>query len=90
MREGPRAVQELLLDELNVGFDREAGGGLDLTREGGHSARRIIHAKDATGHAILAAVAGRVDATPKITRRAGWVAIDLLTLSHNSAIIQAL
>ncbi len=87
VREGPRAVQELLLDELNVGFDRDAGGGLDLTREGGHSARRIIHAKDATGHAILAAVAGRVDATPKITRRAGWVAIDLLTLSHNSAII---
>ena len=29
-------------------------------------------------------VAARVDATPGITRRAGWVAIDLLTLSHNS------
>lgn len=84
VREGPRAVEELLLDELKVGFDRDAAGVLDFTREGGHSARRIIHAKDATGHAILAAVATRVDATPKITRRAGWVAIDLLTLSHNS------
>lgn len=84
VREGPKAVEELLLDELNVGFDRDAAGGLDYTREGGHSARRIIHAKDATGHAILAAVAGRVDATPGITRRMGWVAIDLLTLSHNS------
>ncbi len=85
VREGPRAVEELLLDELQVGFDRDAAGALDFTREGGHRARRIIHAKDATGHAILAAVAARVDATPRITRRAGWVAIDLLTLSHNSA-----
>ena len=84
VREGPRAVEELLLDELHVPFDRDTGGGLDFTREGGHSARRIIHAKDATGHAILSTVATRVDATPAITRRAGWVAIDLLTLSHNS------
>jgi L-aspartate oxidase len=84
VREGPRAVEELLLGELCVGFDRGDDGELDLAREGGHSARRIIHAKDATGHAILSAVAARVDATRNITRRAGWVAIDLLTLSHNS------
>lgn len=84
VREGPAAVRELLLDELQVGFDRGPGGDLDFTREGGHRERRIIHAKDSTGRAILAAVADRVDATPRITRRAGWVAIDLLTLSHNS------
>lgn len=84
VREGPRAVEELLLEELHVPFDRDTSGALDFTREGGHSARRIIHAKDATGHAILAAVAARVDETKAITRRAGWVAIDLLTLSHNS------
>lgn len=84
VQHGPAAVKELLLDELQVPFDREPGGELNFTREGGHSARRIIHAKDASGHAILAAVAARVDVTPRITRRAGWVAIDLLTLSHNS------
>ena len=84
VREGPRAVEELLLEQLQVPFDRDAAGALDFTREGGHSARRIIHAKDATGHAILASVAARVDVTPQITRRSGWVAIDLLTLSHNS------
>lgn len=84
VREGPTAVKELLLDDLAVGFDRDAKGGLDFTREAGHSERRIIHAKDATGHAILESVARRVDATPRIKRRAGWVAIDLLTLSHNS------
>ncbi|MDQ5978265.1 MAG: L-aspartate oxidase [Verrucomicrobiota bacterium] len=82
--EGPAAVKELLIDELGVGFDREITGELHLTREGGHHERRIIHTKDATGHSILAALAARVDATPGITRRSGFVAIDLLTLSHNS------
>jgi L-aspartate oxidase len=84
VREGPAAVKELLLDELQIGFDRDAAGRLDLAREGGHQERRIIHAKDATGHAILEALAGRVDAMPGITRRSGFVAVDLLTLSHNS------
>jgi L-aspartate oxidase len=84
VREGPAAVKELLLDELHVGFDRDPDGKLDFTREAGHSERRIIHAKDATGHAILETVARRVDATTRIHRRAGGVAIDLLTLSHNS------
>jgi len=84
VHEGPEAVRELLIDELGVGFDRQSDGALHLTREGGHSQRRIIHTKDTTGHSILAAVAALVDATPGITRRAGWTAIDLLTLSHNT------
>jgi len=82
--EGPAAVRELLLDELDVDFDRGADGTLELTREGGHSARRIIHARDRTGHAILSAVAGRVAETPGIVRYTDSVAIDLLTLSHNN------
>ena len=84
IHEGPTAVKELLLDELAVDFDRSAAGHLEFTREGGHSEKRIIYAKDATGHAILERVAHRVNFTPRITRRTGWVAIDLLTLSHNS------
>lgn len=84
VREGPAAVRELLLDELDVAFDRETDGALELTREGGHSERRIIHAKDLTGHAILSSVAACVDDTTNITRQMGSVAIDLLTLSHNT------
>jgi L-aspartate oxidase len=84
VREGPTAVKELLLDEIHVPFDRDSTGALELTREGGHSERRIIHFKDTTGHAILSTIAARVDATPRITRRLGWVAIDLLTLSHTT------
>ncbi|MEY2880128.1 MAG: hypothetical protein RLZZ15_2508 [Verrucomicrobiota bacterium] len=87
VREGPAAVKELLLDELGVAFDRDPAGGLEFTREGGHSSRRIIHSKDLTGHTILSAVAARVDATPRIVRRSGWVAVDLLTLSHNTDVV---
>ena len=85
VREGPAIVRRMLIEEAGVDFDRDASGQLDFTREGGHSERRIIHAKDATGHAILTAVARRIASTPMIRRRAGWVAIDLLTLSHSSA-----
>jgi L-aspartate oxidase len=84
VNDGPEAVRELLIDELGVGFDRDRDGHLEFTREGGHSERRIIHARDATGHAILEQVARAVDRTAKITRKTGWAAIDLLTLSHNS------
>ena len=84
VKEGPTAVSELLLNELDVAFDRESGGELELTREGGHSERRIIHAKDLTGRAILTSVAACVDGNSNITRQMGAVAIDLLTLSHNT------
>jgi L-aspartate oxidase len=83
VKEGPTAVKETLIDLLGVAFDRTENGQLEFTLEGGHSERRIIHAKDTTGHAILAAAAARVDATANVHRRLGWVAIDLLTLSHN-------
>ena len=59
VRSGPRAVADLL--DWGVEFSRR-GGGLDLGIEGGHSHRRIVHARDRTGPAIegalLEAVAG--------------------------------
>ncbi|HET6565042.1 MAG TPA: FAD-dependent oxidoreductase [Xanthomonadales bacterium] len=89
VREGPAAVQQLLLDELQVGFDRSADGELEYTREGGHSERRIIHARDLTGHAIHSAISAAVDSSANIHRQVGATAIDLLTLSHNTDDIAA-
>ncbi|MBS0662779.1 MAG: FAD-binding protein [Verrucomicrobia bacterium] len=85
VREGPAALRELLLEEAPVPFDLDPAGSLDRTREAGHGTRRIIHAKDFTGHAIQTAVAARVAAEGRINRRTGWVALDLLTLSHSAA-----
>jgi len=84
VREGPAAVHDLLLAELQVGFDRSEEGELEFTREGGHSERRIIHARDLTGHAIHSAVSAAVDRNSGIQRQVGATAIDLLTLSHNT------
>ena len=53
--EGPAAVRRLIA--LGAGFDRDADGGLALTREGGHRRRRIAHAGgDATGAEISRAL----------------------------------
>ncbi len=81
---GQNAVQSLLLDELDVPFDRDRGGELKYTREGGHSSKRIIFSKDVTGRAILSNLHEYVLSLPNVTVLTGMVAVDLLTLSHNS------
>jgi L-aspartate oxidase len=43
-----------------VVFDREGGGDLHLTREGGHSHRRVVHSADATGRAIETSLEARI------------------------------
>ncbi len=50
-----------------------------LTREGGHSHRRIIHAADATGRAIEETLLSRAAAHPNITLLDRRIAIDLIT-----------
>jgi L-aspartate oxidase len=56
VREGPDRIRWLL--SLGVDLDREAPDRLHLTREGGHSRRRIAHAKDTTGREIERALLG--------------------------------
>jgi L-aspartate oxidase len=82
--EGPAAVQEILLKKIQVPFDRQASGELSLVREGGHSTPRIIHAADATGRAIEAALIAALKAHPNVTFLTEHTAIDLLTPSHHS------
>src|SRR5690606_34217498 len=50
VREAPERVRELL--QLGISFTRNPEGELDLTREGGHSARRVVHADDVTGREV--------------------------------------
>ena len=52
---------------------------LDLTREGGHSAKRIVHAKDMTGIAVQRALVAAAKAHPNICIFEGHHAVDLLT-----------
>lgn len=66
------------LRELGVPFSTEKGE-LHLTREGGHSHRRIVHATDATGAAVQATLIERVRATPGITLFEHHMLVDLIT-----------
>ncbi len=73
---GPAAIKRL--EELGARFDR-ADGHLLAGREGGHTQDRIIHAHDATGRAILAALIKHVRQHPRIRIFDHCFAIDLLT-----------
>jgi L-aspartate oxidase len=75
----PAAIARL--KELGVPFAEE-GGALHLTREGGHSHRRIVHVADATGWAVQQALEGAAAAHPNITLIPDMVAIDLVTGRH--------
>ncbi|WND03815.1 L-aspartate oxidase [Temperatibacter marinus] len=82
---GPEAIENLI--SLGVDFDRadkqaEDGYGYHLTREGGHSHRRIIHAADATGRAVQHTLNDQVRAAKNIDVFTDYMAIDLIINRH--------
>jgi L-aspartate oxidase len=83
VEEGPARIAELI--ELGMKFSqREApsedgGKELDLGREGGHSKRRILHAKDVTGREIERALLDAVSRQPNIEIFENHIAVDLIT-----------
>ncbi len=72
----PAAIDRLC--ELGVPFNRDHGD-LHLTREGGHSHRRIVHVNDATGWAVQAALLKAAEENPNITLLPNQSCIDLVT-----------
>jgi L-aspartate oxidase len=79
--EAPAAIAHLA--KLGVPFNiDDDGNGWHLTREGGHSHRRIVHVADATGWAIQQALEQAAAAHPNITLVPDMVAIDLITGRH--------
>lgn len=77
VQEAPRQIMALL--QLGVEFTTKRGGALDLGREGGHSTRRIVHAKDMTGLAVEQALIDAVKKHPNITIKTWEFALDMVT-----------
>jgi L-aspartate oxidase len=76
VRAAPGAVTELT--ERGVGFDAEPDGSLSLALEGGHTARRIVHAGgSATGKALTDRLIELVEAEPRIEVRERTSAVAL-------------
>ena len=73
---GRHAIEWLI--EQGVPFTKDDAG-YHLTREGGHSARRVIHVADATGMAVQDTLTKKVRANPDITVLEDHIAIDLIT-----------
>src|SRR3954465_929834 len=76
VQEGPARIEELMA--LGMKFS-EREGILDLGKEGGHSKRRILHAKDVTGREIERALLASIAAQPNIEIFENHFAIDLVT-----------
>ena len=76
------AVEWLVHQGVPFSHDPQGPLGLHLTREGGHTVRRIAHAADATGKAIHEALLATVRRHPHITLHERWMAIDLITDRH--------
>ena len=77
----PHAIDRLV--QLGVPFNTE-GEALHLTREGGHSHRRIVHVADATGWAVEQALLRAAEANPNITLLPSRACIDLITGRHEA------
>ncbi|MGH8461005.1 MAG: L-aspartate oxidase, partial [Stenotrophobium sp.] len=77
---GPDCIRWLI--EQDVVFTHEEGelrgSSLHLTREGGHSHRRVVHAADATGRAVETTLASLAAAHANIRVRENSVAVDLI------------
>jgi L-aspartate oxidase len=82
--EAPGAIA--WLQQQGVAFDGAAGGALQLGREGGHGAARIVHAGgDATGAALVRALRARVQAAAHVQWRGG-VDVDALLLRDGGVV----
>ncbi|TCT13852.1 L-aspartate oxidase [Natranaerovirga pectinivora] len=78
VREGPREINELI--NMGIPFDLSNEGVLHITREGGHSRRRVVHCGgDATGRIILKSLKEIADARENITFIDKTFLVDILT-----------
>jgi L-aspartate oxidase len=83
VRDGPDRIRDLI--QLGAAFTpSETGeqGSLDLTKEGGHRARRVVHAGDITGREIQRVLVAAVRSNPRIRLLESHMAIDLIDRSR--------
>mgnify|MGYP000235741644 FL=1 len=76
---GKAAIDWLIDQGVNFSRDEANESGYHLTREGGHSHRRVIHVADATGRAIQSTLGQRILEHPHIQVFPQHIAIDLIT-----------
>lgn len=88
---GPPSIDWLLDRGVEFTLDDEdpEHRRLHLTREGGHSHRRVVHAADATGRAVETALSSIVSSHPNITVRERCMAVDLILDTQRRRVLGA-
>ncbi|HNT25120.1 MAG TPA: L-aspartate oxidase [Anaerolineales bacterium] len=81
---GPALIEELLVGESGLPFDRDPAGQPAFGLEAAHSTRRILHVADGTGQAIMRAMLARMAAQPNITLLTRRTVVELITFPHHS------
>lgn len=84
IQDGAAAIQDLV--GYGVSFDREDGN-FQLGKEGGHTHRRILHARDTTGFEVARGLIETAKKTPNLTLLEHHFAIDLVTTSKLGATV---
>jgi L-aspartate oxidase len=79
VEKGPENIRWLLSQGMEFTRETDADGNYHLTREGGHSHRRVIHTADATGQALENTLESQVASLPNVELFENHVAIDLIT-----------
>lgn len=80
IEEAGERIQDLI--QIGVEFEKDGEGSYSLVREGGHSSKRILHAKDATGKEIERALTSYARSHPNILLKPNTLAIDLIQRNH--------
>ena len=78
--EGADRIREII--EWGARFDKNPQGDFDLAKEGGHSAHRVLHYKDATGNEIERTLLERVRGHPNIAINTHYFSLDIITQHH--------
>jgi L-aspartate oxidase len=91
---GPSLLDEVLISQAGLRFDRDEDGKLMMGLEAAHSRRRILHVGDGTGEAIMQGLLRTLQKIPNITLLTGHTVVDLITFPHHAsdplAVYQAL
>lgn len=84
---GSKTVEDVLINQLNVPFERGKNG-FKLTREGGHNTERILYCADYTGKVIMDHMLEAVQKHPNIRFLRRRTAVDLLSIHHHSSLLE--
>lgn len=81
---GPKLLEDILINEVGVPFDRDDENNLVFGLEAAHSQQRIIHVSDMTGKSIMTTLLEKLEEKSNITLLKNHTAIDLITFPHHA------